>query len=134
MGGKFALIVVEVGNDCMGDFPDNILPNGVKKWVKQIEACEWVSGQDLLSKGLDQLSDLLQNILQVHDFRQFLEGALNPDTTWPEGSVQPPVYQQGGKGKSDGKGWKGSGGGGMKGGYGWKGGGGRGVWKGGGKG
>uniref|UniRef100_A0A7S1S448 PABC domain-containing protein n=1 Tax=Alexandrium catenella TaxID=2925 RepID=A0A7S1S448_ALECA len=142
--GKFVMLVAEVPEESMTDLPEKftalkeqqgpgeeykMLPSGVKKYVKQIEALEWVPAAKLLSAPQPEVTDLLFNMLQIGAFREFLEGKLDPVTAWPDtGAPSPPVFNwgDGGKdGKSKGKD-KGKGGGkskgGKDGGKGWKGG------------
>lgn len=127
--GKFALLVFEVPDDKLSDFIEKyadykkvsgdeefrILPQGIKKWSKQIDALEWVPTSSLLPEASSEVSDLLANILQVPRFKEFLEGAFDPAKTWPQLNYEPPRPQTGkGKGKSNGKDFRGKGGG-MKG-------------------
>jgi len=157
--GKFILLVVEVtDNDLGADFPDKfaeykqargseeftMLPSGYKKWSKQIDGVEWVKAADLLGQPQKDVSDLLNNILQISGFTDFLEGKTDasalPDNDHGQGGPrQLEPWRGGGKGKgnswqsNDGNGWqsKGKSYGNGKGksdgkGKGWKGGGGKG--------
>lgn len=90
------------------------------RWVKQIEALEWVLASDLTSsEPRSPLTDLLKNICLVGSFLEFLQNGTAPE---PPPKVQP--GEGGGR-----KGGKDSKGGGKKGG----GGGGKGGWQDGGK-
>mmetsp|Transcript_1748 Transcript_1748/g.5237 ORF Transcript_1748/g.5237 Transcript_1748/m.5237 type:complete len:421 (-) Transcript_1748:293-1555(-) len=153
--GKFALLVAEASQGSMSDLPEKfadgkqqagpteefkVLPTGIKKYIKQIEAVEWVDVAQLVPSPQTEVTDLLSNILQVTGFKDFLEGNLDPATGFPD-SGEPPAFtfdggkdkgkskgkSKGGKGKAgkggskDGKGWKGADGGygkGADGGYG----------------
>lgn len=124
--GKFALLVIEVTDGSLEDFPERfartkgqggpaeeyrILPQGIKKYVKQIDEVSWVKAAELVPEPKSEVSDLLGNILQVPAFREFLNGSLDPEKAWPEGSYDPaPVIRQ-----ENGKDWKGKGKGGGKG-------------------
>eukprot|EP00441_Pelagodinium_beii_P031595 CAMPEP_0197640152 /NCGR_PEP_ID=MMETSP1338-20131121/14540_1 /TAXON_ID=43686 ORGANISM="Pelagodinium beii, Strain RCC1491" /NCGR_SAMPLE_ID=MMETSP1338 /ASSEMBLY_ACC=CAM_ASM_000754 /LENGTH=371 /DNA_ID=CAMNT_0043212971 /DNA_START=18 /DNA_END=1133 /DNA_ORIENTATION=+ len=125
--GKFALLMVEVKDGSLDDFPAKfaaskeanpheefrILPMGVKKWTKQIESLEWVPGSSLTPSPKFDVSDLLGNVLKISKFVDFLTGTLNPDEAWPQDSFPQPAFPEGGsemKGKSKGKGgYKGNG-------------------------
>jgi len=123
--GKFALLVFEVPSDKLPDFIEKyadykkaagdeefrILPQGIKKWSKQIDALEWVPTSNLIREATSEVSDLLANIIQVPGFREFLEGAFDPAKTWPQLNYEAPRTQAGkGKGKSTGKDFRGKGG------------------------
>jgi hypothetical protein len=134
--GKFVLLMVEVSDEDLGaDFPDkyaewkkaqgseefSTTPQGYKKWTKQIDAVEWVNASDLLEPK-KEVSDLLNNIMQINGFRDFLEGKLDPETAFAEADANPNKGRGGGKssGKGGGKGKHGKGKGDSKGGKGWK--------------
>eukprot|EP00420_Gonyaulax_spinifera_P016335 CAMPEP_0197895102 /NCGR_PEP_ID=MMETSP1439-20131203/36520_1 /TAXON_ID=66791 /ORGANISM="Gonyaulax spinifera, Strain CCMP409" /LENGTH=273 /DNA_ID=CAMNT_0043515513 /DNA_START=7 /DNA_END=825 /DNA_ORIENTATION=+ len=116
--GKFALIITEVPNDTLADLPANfmaskeqagpheefkMLPTGVKKYIKQIEALEWVPASTLVPEQQSEVTDLLSNVLQIGGFRDFLEGNMDP-ASLPE--REEPELQDKGKdaGKAKGKG------------------------------
>lgn len=117
--GKFALIVLEATDEMLANFPEQfaaykekagpneefrVLPQGIRKYVKQIDAVEWVPAADLVPEPKFVVSDLLSNILQGTQFRRFLNGALDPVVEWPPGSFPdaPPRWDNG---NSKGKGW-----------------------------
>mmetsp|Transcript_51400 Transcript_51400/g.119462 ORF Transcript_51400/g.119462 Transcript_51400/m.119462 type:complete len:379 (-) Transcript_51400:184-1320(-) len=119
--GKFALLVVEVQEESMGDLPDKfmaakqqqgpleefkMLPTGIKKYIKQIETLEWVPVSKLVPSQQSEVTDLLSNILQIGGFREFLEGTVDPSTAWPETESTAVNSLDGGKpgGKCKGKG------------------------------
>jgi len=122
--GKFAMILAEVQDGSMDALPSKfseakeaapneeyrILPMGVKKWKKQIEQLEWVSGEDLVPEAKFATSDLLSNMLKVTRFLEFLTGKLDPAEVFPKSSGRPQPVENGynggkkGKGKSKGKG------------------------------
>jgi len=126
--GKFALLMVEVTDNSLDDFPEKfaaskqetpheefrILPMGVKKWTKQIESLEWVPGSSLTPSPKFEVSDLLGNMLKISKVIDFLNGALVPDQVWPKGSFPAPSFEDDnasgmkGKGKDKG-GYKGDG-------------------------
>lgn len=118
--GKFALLVFEVPEDKLTDFTEQyaehrkvagteefrILPQGIKKWQKQIDGLEWVPASSLVPEPASEVSDLLANILQAPRFREFLDGSFDPSTVWPPLSYEiprPPSNSSKGKGKSGGK-------------------------------
>jgi len=125
--GKFALVLCELKDDLMSDLPERfqasrregpldeylILPNGIKKWSKQIEAVDWVKGSSLVPNPTFAVSDLLGSILGNDDFSNFVAGKNDPLKTLPPVS-QAPVSNGhenqaagkafGGKGKGAGRG------------------------------
>mmetsp|Transcript_95500 Transcript_95500/g.270377 ORF Transcript_95500/g.270377 Transcript_95500/m.270377 type:complete len:342 (+) Transcript_95500:69-1094(+) len=130
--GKFALLLVEVPDEVMASFPEQfsqafnqagpneeyrILPMGIKKYVKQIEALEWVPTSNLIPETKGEVSDLLNNILRVNGFRDFLCGQfVAPDSNEPMVDCAPPAEnapkyanEYGGKPEGKGKGGKGGG-------------------------
>lgn len=131
--GKFALVMVEVPDDSLDDFPERytamkqqagpeqefrILPMGIKKWSKQIDELGWLPASSLLAEtDTKEVSDLLGSMLNITSFREFLEGSVDPDKTLPERSAVQPRPEGDGNGKGKGKakgqsrGWKGYGGG-----------------------
>eukprot|EP00927_Polykrikos_kofoidii_P014276 TRINITY_DN16247_c0_g1_i1.p1 TRINITY_DN16247_c0_g1~~TRINITY_DN16247_c0_g1_i1.p1 ORF type:complete len:434 (-),score=110.13 TRINITY_DN16247_c0_g1_i1:82-1383(-) len=128
--GKFALLLVEAKDDTLSDLPAKfaeakegrgpqeefiLTANGVRKWTKQIEALEWVSADSLTPEPKKGCSDLLQNVLKVKGFQDFLVGATDPaDAPAAADNVSPKPKKKGcGKGA-----WKGGGFKGFKGGYG----------------
>lgn len=130
--GKFALLLVEAKDDTLADLPAKfaeakegrgpqeefvLTANGVRKWTKQIEALEWVPAESLTPDPTKDCSDLLQNVLKVKGFQDFLVGATDPADA-PVGAgenVSPKAKKKGGgKGGS----WKGGNFKGFKGGYG----------------
>jgi len=124
--GKFALVCVEVPEGVMTDFPQKfaamkqqagpseefrILPQGIKKWSKQIDELGWVPASSLVPDTKDEVSDLLSNLLKVDSFRDFLQGTLDPATAFPEAPApisRLPEESPAGKGKGK-KGEKGGG-------------------------
>merc|ERR1719285_762653 len=95
--GKFALILVEVPDGDMDDFPERyaamkqqagpdqefrILPTGIKKWTKQIPEIGWVPGPSLLPETAKaEVSDLLWSMTQIGPLREFLDGSVDPNKT-----------------------------------------------------
>eukprot|EP00933_Yihiella_yeosuensis_P084422 TRINITY_DN98905_c0_g1_i1.p1 TRINITY_DN98905_c0_g1~~TRINITY_DN98905_c0_g1_i1.p1 ORF type:complete len:275 (-),score=82.10 TRINITY_DN98905_c0_g1_i1:89-913(-) len=126
--GKFAMIVAEVEDGSLDDFPEKfaaskegnsneefrILPMGVKKWTKQIDSLEWVPGSSLVPEAKFEVSDLLGNLLKVGSFAEFLEGKIDAAKLWPKAAYVPsasrqPGFPSKGKGKGGSKGGKGGG-------------------------
>jgi len=121
--------MLEVTEDEMSDLPEKflearkqagpqseyrVLPSGVRKYVKQIEALGWVPAKDVLPESGKEVTDLLRNVLNVGGFSDFIDGKLDPTTAWPEvaeGAGGVDIGKGGGKkGKDASKGYKGKGG------------------------
>lgn len=135
--GKYAVVFFEAAGGLLAELPNNftearakagpqeeskVTDTGVKKWVKMVDALEWVAVADLVPQSTKEVANLLRNILQVDGVRDFLTGATDPAVTLPEAVVP--------EGKPKAKGTSGKGG--KKGGQdGWKGGKGKGDFKGG---
>jgi len=134
--GKMAVMVMEVPEDKMADFPERyaawkseagnqeefrILPMGIKKYNKQIDEVVWVGVADLIPEMKEEASDLLKNLLEVGNFKEFLLGNLDLEKQFGPDTDRPPPEpaQSKGKGKSNGKGYSK---GGSKGGKGYNGG------------
>lgn len=125
--GKFALLIVEVSSEAMADLPKRFqaardeagpleetrtLPMGIKKYVKQIEKMEWVSTDKLIPETKSDVCNMLENLLKISGFRDFLSGTLDP-ATFPEAPQDegvppaawspPPPAEKGGKGGYDGR-------------------------------
>jgi len=126
--GKMAVMVVEVPEDKLADFPQRyvdwrneagnqeefrILPMGIKKYNKQIDEVHWVGVSDLIPEMKDEASDLFKNLLEVGNFKEFLLGTLDPEKlVGSDVEPRPPSEpaQGKGKGKSNGKGYNKGGG------------------------
>jgi len=83
-----------------------ITPAGTKRYIKQIESLEWVPASELGPESNKVVADLLQNLLQVNGFREFLDGTTDLAKTLPEASsqnVSPDSKGAGKKGKGKGK-------------------------------
>eukprot|EP00930_Biecheleria_cincta_P034796 TRINITY_DN23998_c0_g1_i1.p1 TRINITY_DN23998_c0_g1~~TRINITY_DN23998_c0_g1_i1.p1 ORF type:complete len:393 (+),score=98.52 TRINITY_DN23998_c0_g1_i1:86-1264(+) len=121
--GKFALILAEVTDGSLDDFPSKFashkegrpseeqqtLSSGMKKWRKQVESLEWVPGSKLVPEPRFEVSDLFGGMLKLSRFADILTGKLDPAEAWPKGSYQPRQQSAdsggNGKGKNKGKGW-----------------------------
>lgn len=121
--GKFALILAEVTDGSLDEFPSKFaahkesnpqeelktLSSGMKKWSKQIDSLEWVAGSKLVPDPSFEVSDLFGGMLKLSRFADFLTGKLDPAEAFPKGSSppKPPNGEKGGsgKGKSTKKGW-----------------------------
>lgn len=126
--GKMAVMVMEVPEDKLADFPQRyadwksevgnqeefrILPMGIKKYNKQIDEVVWVGVADLIPEMKEEASDLLKNLLEVGNFKEFLLGTLDPEKQFgSDVEPRPPLEpaQGKGKGKSNGKGYNKGGG------------------------
>jgi len=135
--GKFALIIVEVPEGELDDFPMRytamkeqagpeqeyrILPQGIKKWNKIIPEISWVAAETVLSESAkSEVSDLLGSMLQITAVREFCEGAADPDKDLPPAPPSRPEAgggaetSKGSGGKGRGGAWKGGGAGKMSG-------------------
>mmetsp|Transcript_86425 Transcript_86425/g.225486 ORF Transcript_86425/g.225486 Transcript_86425/m.225486 type:complete len:402 (-) Transcript_86425:228-1433(-) len=134
--GKMAVMVMEVPEDKLADFPQRyadwkseagnqeefrILPMGIKKYNKQIDEVVWVGVADLIPEMKGEASDLLKNLLEVGNFKDFLLGTLDLEKLAATDTVsRPPAEPAPSKGKGKGKGY---GKGGSRGGKGYGGGG-----------
>lgn len=122
-GGKFALIIAKVPDGTMSELPGAfeesrkdkpsedsvVLPQGIKKWIKQIEVLEWVPASRLALPEPDfETTNLFENILKVGDFKAWLDGSFDPSTLAGEPNSAF-VPTEGGEGKGKGKGSKGGG-------------------------
>jgi len=118
-GGKFAMIMAKVPDGDMSGLPDAflesrkekpsedfmVLPQGIKKWMKQIELLEWVPASRLVPEADFETTNLLENILKVDQFKAFLDGSLDITTLAGEpNSAFVPSKGGGDGGKSRGKG------------------------------
>jgi len=117
--GKFALVIIQIPDGELEDFPDKyaamkeqagpdqeyrMLPMGIKKWSKQIPEIGWVpAGSILPESAKSDVSDLLGSMLQITGFREFLDGSVDPEKVLPDQPLAPLGAEEGkGQGKSNG--------------------------------
>lgn len=96
--GKYALVFFEATDGLFSDLPEKfqeakaqsgpqqefkMLACGVRKWTKQIDELEWVPASSLHPMPAKDCSNLVNNILQVKTFQNFLVGELDPRKEFP---------------------------------------------------
>eukprot|EP00929_Paragymnodinium_shiwhaense_P007932 TRINITY_DN111852_c0_g1_i1.p1 TRINITY_DN111852_c0_g1~~TRINITY_DN111852_c0_g1_i1.p1 ORF type:complete len:396 (+),score=81.92 TRINITY_DN111852_c0_g1_i1:60-1247(+) len=125
--GKFALLAADVTDMGMDDVPERFRRSkssgeasqeykvnawGIKRWVKNIDAVEWVDGKALAEASSSQVCDLLLNYVKINAFSQFLQ--CNLDLSSLPVVEYPPVFaaydswggkKGNGNSKGGGKGW-----------------------------